>query len=187
VDFLPYSVSDAVERYRADFDGLVGFNSIHLLGRTEVALSQLASLVKPGGFVAFCTGYHTDARSFAEMKRSVAMFEVMQEIAARHPTPTNNVASGRSSAAIRSVRVSKLESYMDQAGLSSITKQMIPVDMPAESLVEFLALPGMAASILPAGFSREQARGVISEALDICGVSSISRKWLFVLAERREA
>lgn len=189
VKFSPYSVAEAVDRFPGVFDGLVAFNSIHLLGTTQKALAQLASLVTPGGFVAFCTGFTTEATSFSEMRASHELFETMKTLAAQHGE-ANDVSSKQGTARqIRSIRTQALPRHMEAAGLDLDPKMIVkrPFEIPADSLVDFLALPGMTASILPAHLSTDMVRNIASRAIEQCGISSVSRNWHFVVAKRRGA
>jgi SAM-dependent methyltransferase len=185
VEFLPCSVAEAVERFAGTFDGLVAFNSIHLLGSAERSLVQLASLVRPGGFLAFCTGYTTEALEFPERRASVQMLEVMIALAARYRVANSAPSREGAGQEIRSIHVRLLREQLDAAGLVPEKIVTRPFEIPAESLADFLALPGMTSAILPAGLSSEIVREIASEALAKCGISSLSRTWHFVVAKRR--
>jgi SAM-dependent methyltransferase len=186
VKFSPYSVEEAVDRFPGVFDGVVAFNSIHLLGKTQKALAQLASLVNPGGFVAFCTGYTTESMSFTEKRSAAEMFEVMQNLAAEFGHTMDAASRESDGQRIRSVRMKALPGLLEAAGLDPGAIVRRTVAIPAESLVDFLALPGMAASFLPKSLSTEEVRQIISQAIEQCNITSVSRTWCFVVAKCRE-
>jgi hypothetical protein len=113
------------------------------------------------------------------------MLEVMIALAARYRVANSAPSREGAGQEIRSIHVRLLREQLDAAGLVPEKIVTRPFEIPAESLADFLALPGMTSAILPAGLSSEIVREIASEALAKCGISSLSRTWHFVVAKRR--
>jgi SAM-dependent methyltransferase len=181
VNFVACGLHEAAQHLPKPFDGVVAFNTVHLIGPMQETLQQLSLLVKPGGFVAFCSGYTTRSISTTDGLQMLRMLQTIRNKAGTDADPKQDECSYN---CVHEIRVKHLESNMQEANLKLAALAWESVELCAHSLVEFFSVPGMLGGRIPRHLSKSTVRGIVREAVDACGITSISRKWLFVVAQR---
>lgn len=179
------SAQDAATQFSGSFDGVVSFNSIHLLGPSDKALAGLASLVKTGGFVAFCTTYHTQAITNEQGFRAAEFVDRISQIGKAQYGSTPVPAGLSQGLAHHLIDVHQLETLLDNSALRPLRYYQKQVTIPASSLVTFMTLPGMVDSLLPPGLSQEAIEQIAEQACKELRITDLTRSWLFVVAECR--
>jgi ubiquinone/menaquinone biosynthesis C-methylase UbiE len=184
IQFHPLSASEAAIRYRDAFDGVISFNSIHLLGPLQIALKELSAMMKPGGFVALCTAYHTHSTNSEQAYRAAEFVEAIMRIGRNFYGELLDRTQPGHGLAYHSINMDELSYLLSRAGLVTQSSKLVEVSIPDSSLVDFMALPGMIDSFLPEGLSRFEIEALVRHALLETEITTLSRKWLYVVASR---
>ncbi len=160
-------------------DGVVAFNSIHLLGELPRVFSLVAEALKPGGYFGFCTGYATGAM---EISQSLAVGRVLAKVT-NDAVQRDLLDSASQGVGIKSgasaIRVKHLNSQLVAAGFAAVEMKWQKVDLPVESVAQFLTLPGM--NSLPKEIPSGAQYQMILEELKRNSIEVLQRKWLHVV------
>jgi|GEM_PF-3832076 len=184
VQFHPLNASEAARRYPAAFDGVISFNSIHLLGPLQIALKELSAMVRPDGFVAFCTAYHTQSITHEQAYRAAEFVDAIMRTGRKFYGELPDRSQSGHGLAYRSVNMDELSELLSRAGLKATFLKLVEVAIPDSSLVDFMALPGMIDCFLPDGLPRFEIEALVRSALHETKITTLSRKWLYVVASR---
>lgn len=186
VSYRALSLAEASTAYSEAFDCAVFCNSIHLLGKLPEVLSQTAPMLKPGGYVGFCSGYSSAANDSAASAGLAMTLSVMRELAdSRFPAIGGESAeSSYGPRTLFSIRIKSLERDVAQAGFCDLTVEFRNYQLPMESVIEFLSLPGIGETILPERIALSDRRAIIAEVLESSGLTHVPRSWCFATARR---
>jgi len=187
IEFHAMDINEVPKRFPQPFDGVVAFNSIHLLGETASILQLLSSSVRQGGFVAFCSGYSSRAVESPEERLAIGL--AIQEMQARAVSEfAHLIGDDRRFGAERTifpVRERRLTKHLTEAGLRPSVIAFEPVTLPVDSIVDFLSLPGVGDSVLPDSIPVEDRRRIIRSTVEARGLEGLSRTWCYVVAEKQ--
>jgi SAM-dependent methyltransferase len=167
-----------------EVEGVVSFNTVHLLSSRERFYQDVRSLLPNGGTLSFCTGYHSRGMSEPDRENILqALFNAyttgLQMV--RTLMPHSIRASAHTTSRTQNLELSRTEYELKRSGFASVHIDLQPITMPAASFAEFLTLPG--SQLLPASIPLEQQKKVILEALQERGIAEVSRAWLHVYAQ----
>lgn len=187
-DLVKYRVGRAEDitalHFNREVSGVISFNTVHLLSSREEFYRDARSLLKSGGTLSFCTGYHSRGMSdddrvnvlealFNAYTKGLQMVRAFGQHSMKNPT----VPSARP----QNLELSTTECELTRAGFNSVTLDLQPITVPASSFAEFLTLPG--SSFLPASIPLDEQKELILDALQKRDIIEVSRYWLHVYAE----
>lgn len=170
--------------------GIVAFNAIHLLGKFRDVLSQCASYIPEGGFLAFCTGYSTrryEGNVGIEARRCLEKIvaNAFREFPGHLPgSSLIDVMKSQGETGIETIRSNRLEKDLGDSGFAVERIEYQSCNLPLESIVDFLVLPGVGDSVLPESIPEADRRALITETLQGEGVTLLPRTWCHVVARR---
>jgi ubiquinone/menaquinone biosynthesis C-methylase UbiE len=181
VQFLRGS-AERLSRLVGSADAVIFCNAIHLIPDKERVLSEIRSVLKPGGVLAFNSTFFSGAYvegTSGFWRRWIA--RSMQVLKERGMV----VARQEKAMAMQWLSPTDYAALCEAAGFHCGTVELLRVDLPAESLADigrfslFIegALPGV-----PMDVASDALQEGLRRALDELGVTSVPRYWLECVA-----
>ncbi|MCA9396021.1 MAG: methyltransferase domain-containing protein, partial [Candidatus Omnitrophica bacterium] len=170
-----------------DINGIIAFNSIHLMNDTDKVLSAAAEKLPDGGTFAFNTNFFSDPSVRSNDPNAVTMMEDIVGKVNRYAERESERPKRRR---IKLKSPSDYRDLFEQNGFENILLQQEKIDIPIEALQSFYRVPGMASTLVPYEIPDDIAEEIVLSALEDLkkqGISSLSRTWLLVTAQKKSS
>ncbi len=190
IEFRHGELSTISQIVSSQVEGIVAFNSIHLLGQFRDVVNFCAPLIEGNGYFAFCTGYSTRRyEGEVGLKAQQCLQRILENAAHRFPghiasTDPLDLIRASSQSGINSVRSNAIEKNLTAAGFAVERHEYRSCELPLKSIVDFLVLPGIGDSVLPESIPLADRRALITETLQAEGVTHLPRNWCYVVARK---
>lgn len=157
-------------------------NAMHLFKDPVAVLIESYEKLPPGGSFSFSTGFSlaaTDFSRYEDVQDSFTKFLRRAKQLARNEGTLEEPSRSEKERRIFGIDGDAFMDQMGTLGFHNIKISNFLTYIPVQSVLDFLALPGVGAAVLP-GVSEKKAAQYFTEALKSLDEASLPRNWVLI-------